>query len=291
VARLVEVKGRLRVSVCLPALNEVGTIGAICEGVRPLLQAGLVDELVVMDSGSTDGTRQAARAAGATVFSTDEVLPEISASGKGGALWKSLRAVRGDVVVWLDSDVRNFGPSFVVGLLTPLLTEDGIRMSKAFYDRPLEVEGATLATGGARVTELVVRPLAHLLFPELTGFVQPLSGEYAGFTRDLAELPFFTGYGVEVGLLIDFIQRHGLEKIAQVDLGSRRHRNQEILALGRMSFEVMTVMMRRAEDLGRVKVAAVSPDAFVQFEATEEGPRSLTHRITVTELPPMKDVG
>jgi glucosyl-3-phosphoglycerate synthase len=290
VTQLVELKGRLRISVCLPALNEAATIGPICTGVGALVEAGLVDELVVMDSGSTDDTRRAAEAAGATVFRTSEVLPSIQAPGKGGALWKSLRAVDGDIVVWLDSDVRNFDPTFVVRLLVPLLTDDRIRMSKAFYDRPLEIDGTTLATGGARVTELVVRPLAHLLFPELTGFIQPLSGEYGGFTRDLMELPFFSGYGVEAGLLIDFIQRHGPDRIAQVDLGSRRHRNRDILSLGRMSFEVMSVIMRRAEDLEAPKVDAGWREELVQFEPSDAGPTPVTHRITVTELPPMKEI-
>ena len=276
------------VTVCLPALNEAPTIGSICSSIGGLIQAGLVDELVVVDSGSADETIQVARDAGATVHPVALIGPpgDTEASGKGGALWKSLAVTHGDIIVWLDSDVRNFEQSYVTSLLAPLLVDPELRMTKAFYERPLQDDAGVLSTGGARVTELVFRPLAHLLFPELVGFVQPLSGEYAVYRADVLRLPFFTGYGVEAGLLIDYVTRFGLDAIAQVDLGSRIHRNKDVLALGRMSFEVMQVMVRRAEDLGRLKVEPSWPPTMTQFVAAADGPLETIHPIGVRELPP-----
>lgn len=288
-AELVGLKAErgLSVSVCLPALNEAATIGPICSAIADLGAAGLVDELVVVDSGSSDATIQVARDAGATVHPVAESGPALDAPGKGGALWKSLAVTHGDVIVWLDSDVRNFSPHFVTSLLAPVLVDARLRMTKAFYERPLQDQSGTLGTGGARVTELVFRPLAHLLFPELVGFVQPLSGEYAVLRADAVTLPFFSGYGVEAGLLIDYVTRFGLDAIAQVDLGARIHRNKEIPALGRMSFEVMQVMIRRAEDLGRLKVEPDWPREMMQFVAGPEGPVGTSYPIEVRELPPM----
>lgn len=278
----------LRVSVCLPALNEEATIGDICRRIVPLLEAGVIDQLAVVDSGSSDATIETARSAGAEVFEAAEVIPDVDAPGKGGTLWKSLSIATGDVVLWLDSDTRNFDETFVTHLLAPFLDDPATRMTKAFYDRPLANGKGGLTTGGARVTELVVRPLAHLLFPELTRFVQPLSGEYAAYREDLISLPFFSGYGVEVGLLIDFIERHGYECIRQVDLGSRVHPNQDLLALGRMAFEVLQVMTTRAEDLGRLKVGMSWPLSMTQFIAAEGGPQKVPHEIELIELPPLK---
>lgn len=205
-------------------------------------------------------------------------------------MWKTLAVARGDLIVWLDSDTRNFTSDFVADLVSPLLVEDQIRMSKAFYDRPLQDPAGTLTTGGARVTELLVRPLAHALFPELTGFIQPLAGEYASHRDLLRSLPFFTGYGVEIGLLIDVAERIGLEHVVQIDLGSRVHRNQEILALGRMAFQVAQVITLRAEQLGRMKLAGEWPEVLTQFRGTDEGPVIEQHRLVVRELPPMESV-
>lgn len=280
----------LSISVCLPALNEEATIGPICSAVGALRAAGFVDELVVVDSGSKDATIQVARDAGATVHAVSQIGPAVDAPGKGGALWKSLAATHGDVIVWLDSDVRNFSPHFVTALVEPLLVHARLRMTKAFYERPLQNQSGTLGTGGARVTELVFRPLAHLLFPELVGFVQPLSGEYAVLRADAVTTPFFTGYGVEAGLLIDYVTRFGLDAIAQVDLGARIHRNKEVPALGRMSFEVMQVMVRRAEDLGRLKVEPDWPGEMTQFVATADGPLATGYAIELRELPPMANL-
>ena len=280
----------LSISVCLPALNEAKTIGSICKVIGRLVDAELVDQLLVVDSGSSDETLQVARAAGAETFEATSLPPQTPAPGKGGTLWKSLSVVTGDVLMWLDSDTRNFDDSFVTTLAGPFLTDDRTRMTKAFYERPLEGGAAGLTTGGARVTELVVRPLAHLLFPELTPFIQPLSGEYAAFREDLIDLPFFSGYGVEVGLLIDFIGRHGRGGIRQVDLGTRIHRNQDVLALGRMSFEVLQVMTKRAEDLGRLKLGMEWPATMSQFVASAGGTASSAYELQVIELPPIKSL-
>lgn len=281
----------MSVSVCLPALNEERTIGEICRAIRSLMPA-LVDELIVVDSGSVDDTMALAAQAGAVVYPVASILPhiEVERGGKGEVLWRSLAVARGDIVVWLDSDTRNFDTSFVLDLIEPLLVDPELRMTKAFYDRPLQNSEGALTTGGARVTELLVRPLAHILFPELLGFIQPLSGEYAAHRDVLRSLPLFTGYGVEIGLLIDVAQEVGLDRVVQVDLGSRIHRNQEILALGRMAFQVARTMTTRAEELGRLKLANDWPELMRQFRSDGEGPIAEKHPLQVVELPPMESV-
>ena len=289
-ARLRAERG-LSVSVCLPALNEEATIGGICRACGLLLENDVVQQLVVVDSGSSDATRDEARAAGAEVYEARHLAPgePDEPLGKGGALWRSLGVATGDILVWIDSDTRNFSERFVTALLEPLLKDSSLRLTKAFYERPFVSEQQTLGTGGARVTELMFRPLCQLLFPELTGIVQPLSGEYAGYRDDLLELPFFSGYGVEAGLLIDVVQAHGSGTIAQVDLGSRIHHNQDVPALGRMAFEIMQVMMLRAQQLGRLQMNVDWPVWFRQYEAGPAGVSSRDHEIRVRELPPMKN--
>lgn len=291
---LVRLRSRkgVSVSVCLPSLNEAETVGAICAECRRLLDAGLIQELIVVDTGSTDGTQAMARAAGADVYQARDLCGDAAPEplGKGGALWKSLAVARGDLVVWMDSDTRNFGDHFVRDLLQPLLVDDTVRLTKAFYDRPLVSDGTSTDRGGARVTELVFRPLAHLLFPELTEMIQPLSGEYAGHRDDLMELSFFSGYGVETGLLIDFVTAHGASAIAQVDLGARQHKNQPVAPLGRMAFQIMQVMMLRAEQQGRLGLAVEWPEVMRQFESRPDGMHGVDHYIAVRELPPMKSV-
>ncbi len=204
----------------LPTLNEEKTIGLTIRRIREALmdRVPLVDELLVVDSASTDRTVEIARELGAAVRQHDEILPELGAYvGKGEALWKSLYELRGDLVVWVDTDIRNIQPRFVYGLLGPLLREPRIQYVKGFYQRPLIAEGRQSDEGG-RVTELTARPLINLFFPELSGVIQPLSGEYAGRRELLESVPFFTGYAVEIGLLIDIADRVGLSGIGQVDL-------------------------------------------------------------------------
>ena len=235
----------LSVSVCLPARNEEATVGQIVATVcRNLVDhVPLVDEVVVVDDGSTDATAEVAAWEGATVLAAAEILPELPpGSGKGNALWKSLYACSGDVVCWLDADVRNFGPHFVTRLLEPLLTDPAIGFVKGYYRRPLHGE----ATGGGRVTELMARPVISALFPHLSGFVQPLAGEYAGRRALLETVPFVEGWGVEIGLLIDLVANFGLDAIAQVDLDVREHRNRPLEELGPQAMAILVTGLRRA---------------------------------------------
>src|ERR687893_296700 len=207
-SKLVDVKGDTRVSVVLPALNEEATVGAIVAAIRRRLveRHGLVDELIVMDSGSTDGTYDAAVEAGAKVVRCEEVLSDFEPlPGKGEVLWRSLAATTGDVLVFVDSDLRDFTTSFVTGLLGPLLTNPAIQLVKATYDRHLTHGETVVPAGGGRVTELVARPVLNMHWPQLAGFVQPLSGEYAARRTLLEQLPFVSGYGVEIGMLIDVL--------------------------------------------------------------------------------------
>jgi glucosyl-3-phosphoglycerate synthase len=246
--RVAEVKGASRVSAVLPALDEEPTIGAIVAGICRLAErTGLVDEVLVIDSGSVDGTARVARAAGAVVYHRDDILPETgSYSGKGEVLWKALYAATGDVLVYVDADLTDFGEHYITGLLGPLLADPVVLMVKAFYDRPLlDVSAA----GGGRVTELMARPLLGTFLPELAGVVQPLAGEYAARRLLLETLPFAAGYGVETGLLIDAVAAHGLGCLAQVDLGQRTHGHQDTAALGRMAATILhTVLHRVAPD-------------------------------------------
>lgn len=245
IAELLAAKGTRTVSVVLPALDEQETVAGVVAAVRPLL-GGLVDELVVLDSGSTDATGARAAAAGARVLSREQAMPGVAVRpGKGEALWRGVAATTGDVVVFLDSDLVEVDPGFVPALLGPLLTRPGVALVKGYYRRPIRVEGEHHDTGGGRVTELVARPLLAALRPELAAVVQPLGGEYAA-TRELLEsVPFAPGYGVEIGLLLDTHARHGLDAIAQVDLGVRKHRNRSLLALGVMSRQILGTALRR----------------------------------------------
>ncbi len=254
--RLVELKRaqNVTISLGLPALNEEETIGRVVRTFRAGLmeRVPLLDEIVVVDSGSQDRTREIAKAEGVPVYVHREIAPELRAyEGKGEALWKSLFVLKGDIVCWVDTDIRNIHPKFVYGIVGPLLLHPRVQYVKAFYQRPLSVAGELQTTGGGRVTELAARPILNLFFPELSGMVQPLAGEYGGRRRLLEQLPFFTGYGVETGLLIDVLQRAGLDAIAQTDMKQRIHRNRSLLMLSKMSFAVLQVALKRVgETLG-----------------------------------------
>lgn len=279
------------IAVCLPALDEADTIGGICTIVHDeLLGAGLVDELIVIDSGSTDETAAIAEASGARVLRAAELMPEAGrpeVAGKGESLWKSLSVVAGDVIVWLDSDTRNFDTRFVTGLVAPLLDDPALGFVKAFYERPLERDELRLPAEGGRVTEIAIRPLLNLFFPQLTGVIQPLSGECAGRVSMLREVPFFTGYAVDVGLLIDFAERFGLEAMAQSDLGVRVHRNRDVAALGRMSFEIIRALMQRLDDDALVKLSNPLPEVLTQFVSERDGVRPDRVPLPVVERPPL----
>jgi glucosyl-3-phosphoglycerate synthase len=262
-----------RVSVCLPARDEASTVGTIVTDLRTRLleRVGLVDEILVVDDHSSDRTAQVAADAGATVVAVADVLPELGpGEGKGEALWKSVAACDGDLIVWCDADITDFGPRFVVGLLGPLLTNPDVEFVKGYYDRPTD----TGAHGGGRVTELTARPVISLLFPHLASIVQPLAGEYAG-RRDLLErLPFVQGYGVDLGLLIDIAELEGTGVLAQVDLGTRRHRNRTLDELGPQALAVLQTALRRADRaVGHATATLVRPDLEpVEVRADERPP-------------------
>jgi len=294
-AKLVDAKERqnLRVSVVLPTLNEEETIRKVIRAIRSRLvdRIRLVDELVVIDSRSEDRTREIAEDEGIPVFIHDEILTECGTyRGKGEAMWKSLQVTKGEIVVWIDTDVTNTHPKFVYGILGPLLQRPEIQFVKAFYQRPLRVGGELQATGGGRVTELAARPILNLFFPELSGLVQPLSGEQGGRRALLEQLPFFTGYGVETGLLIDTLQRAGLDAIAQVDMKQRIHRNQSLLALSKMSFEILQVALRRVGEAHGERLWEEA-NSSLKLITSQEGRLHLElHDIGANERPPMATV-
>jgi hypothetical protein len=277
----------LTVSVCIPALNEADTIRPIVRTIRSELmdRSPLVDELAVIDSGSSDRTAAEAEAAGAVVHQDREVLPEIPPlAGKGEALWKSLFVLRGDVILWLDADIQNFDPRFVCGPLGPILTDPAVGYVKSFYRRPLTDGATTASLEGGRVTELVARPLINMFWPHLAGLIQPLAGEYAGRRDVLEAVPFFTGYGVEMGLIIDIAERFGVEAMAQVDLEERIHRNRPIGELSRMSFAVLNAALRRLAERHDVDVSPAA--AMYQFARDEGGYRMEPTEIEGRERPP-----
>ncbi len=250
--QLLELKQKqgITISLALPALNEEKTVGKVISTIKNALmdKFPLLDEIVLVDSNSSDQTRAIAENLGIPVFIHQNILPELgSRSGKGEALWKSLLVTRGDLIAWIDTDILNIHPRFVYGVIGPLLLNPKIQLVKGFYRRPLKVGNKTQAGGGGRVTELTARPLLNLFYPELSGVVQPLSGEYAGRRTALEKATFFSGYGVETGLLIDVLEQHGLRAIAQVDLLERIHRNQELEALSKMSFAIIQTVLRKLE--------------------------------------------
>ncbi|MEU1281731.1 glucosyl-3-phosphoglycerate synthase [Streptomyces sp. NPDC005805] len=273
------------VSVVLPALNEEETVGEIVTVIREELMTDavpLVDELVVVDSGSADRTAEVAAAAGARVVHRDAILPRLPAvPGKGEVLWRSLLVTGGDVVCFVDADLRDFSADFVTGTVGPLLTEPDVHFVKAMHDRPL---GAEPGQGG-RVTELVARPLLNLHWPQLAGFVQPLGGEYAARRSLLEQLPFPVGYGVELGLLVDALGTVGLDALAQVDVGTRKHRHQDGRALGRMAATIY-----RTAQLRLARGHLVRP-SITQFERAEDGFVPRTYAVDTEERPPMREIG
>lgn len=276
-----------RVSVVLPALNEEATVGAIVATIRQELvdRVPLVDELVVMDSASTDATAAVAAAAGARVVHIDDVLPDSpSVPGKGEVLWKALYATTGDIVVYVDADLEQFSARFITGLLGPLLDDPAVHYVKATYDRPLATADGVSPTGGGRVTELVARPLLNRFWPELAGFVQPLSGEYAGRRAVLEQVPFVSGYGVEIGLLVDLLALVGLDGLAQVDLGRRVHSHHGDAALGRMAGQVLHTVLARAG------LPSGEPQLEQFFRGTSGEYQVVSSDVSVSQRPPMREV-
>lgn len=291
--RLAELKiaSAQTVSVCIPTLNEAETIAEIVTTIRSELcgRIPLVDEILVIDSGSSDATAELARAAGATVFLSSEIVPETGSHiGKGENLWKALHAARGSILCYIDGDIANFHPRFVTGLLGPLLSDPEIDYVKAYYERPLAMGDATHSNGGGRVSEILVRPMISLFYPELSEILQPLSGEYAARRSLLETLAFPTGYGVEIAHLIDLAKAGKLPSIAQTDLEKRIHRNRDNGDLGDTAFAILRVIFRRLERDGKLTLRSELTDVHRRWLIDEAHIESLIRSIPEPERPPLR---
>ncbi len=292
---LVEEKQRqgLKISLCLPTYNEAKTIGKEIVLLKSALKDRypLLDEIAVIDSGSTDETREIAATFGADVYLAEEHLPEYgNHRGKGENLWKALYLLEGDIIVYVDSDINNIHPRFVYGLIGPLIKEPEVHYVKAFYDRPLAFSQGIRPTGGGRVTEILVRPLFSLFYPELATIIQPLSGEYAGRRSILEQIPFPVGYGVETAALIDIYEKLGLAGFAQTDLDTRVHRNQETVALGRMAFGILRAFFSRLTREQRAQFREVLPEIMRQPKVQDGQFEQVEYRIEEFERPPMMEI-
>jgi glucosyl-3-phosphoglycerate synthase len=249
------------VSVCLPARDEATTIGPILSALMPLIDAGVIDQLVVVDN-STDGTAEIAGALGAEVHDQEALLPQLGpVLGKGDAMWRALHVLTGDIVCFLDADSEEFGAHFACGLMGPLLLDPSIAFVKGFYRRPFRVGAATLPDGGGRVTELTARPLLNMFYPELAAIEQPLAGEIAARRELLIRLPFVSGYGVDIALLLDAYHEVGLDGLAQVDLDVRQNAHQPLRDLGPMAYAVLQAVATRIQRDGRL--AGPLPESFL----------------------------
>jgi len=283
-------KQGLKVSLCIPTLNEEKTIGKeiVIFKSELVLRYPLLDEIAIIDSGSTDKTREVAESFGADVYLASEILPEMgSKPGKGENLWKAIYQLKGDIIVYVDADIKNIHSRFVYGLVAPLIYRPKIQYVKAFYERPLAFSKGVRPTGGGRVTEILVRPLFSLFIPELTALVQPLSGEYAVRRDVLQEIPFPVGYGVETSHLIDVWHRWGLEAFGQTDLDQRVHRNQPTQDLGKMAFGILQTFLSRMESLKLLKGLPTASRVLRQFQARDKALEQVKYVIEEEERPPM----
>jgi glucosyl-3-phosphoglycerate synthase len=295
IERLVELKEEkdLTINVSLPTLDEEKTIAKeiLLLQTELMIKHHLVDEIAVVDSGSQDRTREIAEKYGASVFVSSDYLPEQGQfKGKGENLWKSLYLLEGDIIVYIDADIKNIAPKFVYGLVGPLLERDELSYVKGFYERPLQMGEDVRTGGGGRVTEILIRPLFNLFFPDLAGLLQPLSGEYAGRRELLEKLPFFIGYGVETGLLIDISEQFGIDKIAQVDLDKRVHQNQDLQSLGKMAFGILQTFFNRLDAAGKIELKQQLKRIFRQIVAVEDGHRFEDLDMSEIERPPMIEI-
>jgi len=287
-----EKKG-LKVSVCIPTLNEEKTIGKEIVILRSELmdRYPLIDELAVIDSGSTDNTLKVAASFGADTYLSAEILPNTGfKKGKGENLWKAVHQLNGDIICYVDADIKNIHPRFVYGLVAPLIYRDEIHYVKAFYDRPMAFSSGIRPSGGGRVTEILVRPLFSLFFPELTALIQPLSGEYAVRRNVLEKIPFPIGYGVETSHILDVYRQWGLDAFAQTDLDQRVHRNQTTLSLGKMSFGILQSFLNRVESYGMMGKMPELATIYRQFQAQENRYEQVTFEIIEEERPPIIEI-
>jgi len=296
ITRLVKEKERknLKISLCLPTLNEEKTIAKeiIIMKSELMNRYPLLDEIVVIDSGSTDRTLENAAAFGADVYEADKILPRLEKfKGKGENLWKALFVTKGDIIIYLDADIKNIHHRFAYALIGPLLLEDRVKFLKAFYDRPIAIgKNKVRPTGGGRVTELVIRPLFSLFFPELTQILQPLSGEYGGYREVFEKIPFPIGYGVETSMLLDICEKWGLDVIAQVDLERRVHRNQDTRALGKMAFVILDTFLRRIEKQDLIKLEHRLYKEMIQYNLVRNEFEPDILKIDGLERPPMVEI-
>ncbi len=287
-----EKKG-LTISLCIPTLNEEATIGKeiIIFKSELMDRYPLIDEIAVIDSGSNDQTREVAARFGADVYLSGDILPsEGFKRGKGENLWKAIYQLKGDIICYVDADIKNIHPRFVTGLVAPLIHNDTMHYVKAFYDRPLAFSEGIRPSGGGRVTEILVRPLFSLFFPELTALVQPLSGEYAVRRNVLESIPFPIGYGVETSHIIDVYKRWGLDAFAQTDLDQRVHRNQSTRALGKMAFGICQSFLNRMVSYDMVDNLPKMENVFRQFQAEGNRYEQVLHEIIEEERPPMIEI-
>jgi glucosyl-3-phosphoglycerate synthase len=296
ISRLVEEKKKknISISLCLPTLNEEKTIAKEIVIMKSELMTRhpLLDEIVVIDSGSKDNTLEIAKAFGADVYEASSILPNLEKfKGKGENLWKALYVTKGDIIVYIDADIKNIHHRFVYGLIAPLILFDRIKYTKAFYDRPIAIGKSKIRpTGGGRVTELVIRPLFSLFFPELTQILQPLSGEYAGFREIFEKIPFPIGYGVETSMILDICEKWGLDVISQVDLERRVHRNQDTKALGKMAFVILKTFFNRIEKLELIDLKKDIFSEMIQYNLVKDRIKPDKLKIEGFERPPMETI-
>ncbi len=281
------------ISLCIPTLNEEATIGkeVIIFRSELMQRYPLLDELAVIDSGSTDKTLEVARSFGAATYLAADILPELDPKrGKGENLWKAIHQLEGDIIVYIDADIKNIHPRFVYGLVAPLIYRPEMKYVKAFYDRPLAFSQGIRPSGGGRVTEILIRPLFSLFFPELTAIIQPLSGEYAVRREVLQSIPFPIGYGVETSHLLDVYTRWGMEAFGQTDLDQRVHRNQATRSLGRMAFGILQTFLSRVQSLGVVPELPDLSTTLRQFQVKDEEFETVEYQIVEEERPPMDTI-
>ncbi|WP_028975412.1 glucosyl-3-phosphoglycerate synthase [Spirochaeta cellobiosiphila] len=289
---LVKEKERLglTISLCIPTLNEENTIAkeVVIFKSELMIRYPLIDEIAIIDSGSTDNTIQVAQSFGADTYLAEDILPHLEKKkGKGENLWKAIYQLKGDIIVYIDADIKNIHPRFVYGLIAPLIYNEQIKYVKAFYDRPLAFSQGVRPSGGGRVTEILTRPMFSLFFPELTAIIQPLSGEYAVRREVLENIPFPIGYGVETSHLIDVYQRWGLKAFGQTDLDQRVHRNQATRSLGKMSFGILQTFFRRAQNQQIIGDLPELQTVLRQFQVREGEFEAIEFNIVEEERPPM----
>ena len=286
-------KKNLTISLCIPTLNEEKTIGKEVLILRSELMERypLIDEFAVIDSGSIDKTLEVAQSYGADTYLASNILPEVGDKrGKGENLWKAIHQLKGDIICYVDVDISNIHPRFVYGLVAPLIKHAEVQYVKAFYDRPLNYSSGLRSSGGGRVTEILIRPLFSLFYPELTNIIQPLSGEYAARREVLEMIPFPIGYGVETSHLLDLYEKFGLDAFAQTDLDRRVHRNQTTNALGKMSFGILQTFINRLQSQGMIDRVPNMEKFYRRFEVEDGAYNQLVQEVVEEERPPMIEI-